>query len=176
MPSEQIILCDREVFAKNFNRLPHEVRHTLTSNPLFGLPALAELSQRVASRARPHHARGDIYIEQGKAGTGKGLDLSDRKADVRSLVAEIEQGQTRVILKHIEREPGYREVFEACLGDILQQIQNQTDAWLQNFESAAITVSGIEQLRQIHEGQFALDRLRCNGQAAPAIWNAVLAA
>jgi transposase-like protein len=45
-----------------------------------------------------------------------------------------------------------------------------------NFESAAITVAGIELLRQIHKGQFALDRLRCNGQAAPAIWNAVLAA
>jgi hypothetical protein len=118
--SEPIVLCDREVFAKNFNRLPHEVRHTLTSNPLFGLPALAELSQRVASRTSPHHARGDIYVEQGKAGTSKGLDLGDRKADVRGLVAEIEQGQTWVILKHIEREPGYREVFESCLGDILQ--------------------------------------------------------
>jgi DDE domain len=45
-----------------------------------------------------------------------------------------------------------------------------------NFESAAITVAGIEPLRRIHKVQFALDRLRCNGQAASAIWNAVLAA
>jgi transposase-like protein len=45
-----------------------------------------------------------------------------------------------------------------------------------NFESAAITIAGIELLRRIHKGQFTLDRLRFNGQAAPAIWNAVLAA
>jgi transposase-like protein len=38
-----------------------------------------------------------------------------------------------------------------------------------NFESAVITVSGIELLRRIHKGQFTLDRLRFNGQAAPVI-------
>jgi IS6 family transposase len=44
------------------------------------------------------------------------------------------------------------------------------------FESAAITIAGIELLRRIHKEQFTLDRLQFNGQAAPAIWNAVLAA
>jgi transposase-like protein len=43
-----------------------------------------------------------------------------------------------------------------------------------NFESAAITVAGIELLRRIHKGQFTLDRLRFNGQAAPVIWNSYL--
>jgi transposase-like protein len=45
-----------------------------------------------------------------------------------------------------------------------------------NFESAAITIAGIELLRCISKGQFALSRLRLKDQAAPAIWNAVLAA
>jgi transposase-like protein len=44
-----------------------------------------------------------------------------------------------------------------------------------NFQSAAITIAGVELLHRIHKGQFALDRLRIRGQAAPAIWNAVLA-
>ena len=38
-----------------------------------------------------------------------------------------------------------------------------------NFESAAITIAGIKLLRRIHKGQVTLDRLRFNGQAAPAI-------
>ena len=42
-----------------------------------------------------------------------------------------------------------------------------------NFESAAITIAGIELLRRIHKGQFTLDRLRFNGQAAPAIWYSI---
>jgi hypothetical protein len=44
-----------------------------------------------------------------------------------------------------------------------------------NFKSAAITIAGVERLRRIHKGQFALSRLRLKRQAA-AIWNAVLAA
>ena len=36
--------------------------------------------------------------------------------------------------------------------------------------------AGVELLRRIHKRQFALSRLRRRGQAAPAIWNAVLAA
>jgi transposase-like protein len=45
-----------------------------------------------------------------------------------------------------------------------------------NFESAAITIAGVELLRRIHKDQFALNQLRLKDQAAPAIWNAVLAA
>ena len=44
------------------------------------------------------------------------------------------------------------------------------------FETAAITIAGIELLRRIRKGQFNLRRLRRNGRGAPAIWNAVLAA
>jgi hypothetical protein len=39
-----------------------------------------------------------------------------------------------------------------------------------------ITIAGVELLRRIHKDQFALKRLQLSGQAAPAIWNAVLAA
>jgi transposase-like protein len=45
-----------------------------------------------------------------------------------------------------------------------------------NFESAVITIAGVELRRRIHKNQFALSRLRIRGQAAHAIWNAVLAA
>jgi transposase-like protein len=45
-----------------------------------------------------------------------------------------------------------------------------------NFNSAAITLAGVELLRRIHKGQFALGHLRLKDQAATAIWNAVLAA
>jgi transposase-like protein len=45
-----------------------------------------------------------------------------------------------------------------------------------NFESAAIAIAGVELLGRIHKDQFALNRLQIKGQAAPAMWNAVLAA
>jgi transposase-like protein len=45
-----------------------------------------------------------------------------------------------------------------------------------NFESAAITIAGIELLRRIYKGQFMLDRFQFKCQTAPALWNAVLTA
>jgi transposase-like protein len=45
-----------------------------------------------------------------------------------------------------------------------------------SFSSAAITIAGVELLRRIHKDQFSLSRLRLKDQAAPALWNAVLAA
>jgi transposase-like protein len=44
------------------------------------------------------------------------------------------------------------------------------------FDYAAITISEAELLRRIHKSQFALGHLRLKDQAAPAIWNTVLAA
>ena len=45
-----------------------------------------------------------------------------------------------------------------------------------HFDYAAITIAGVELLRRIHKGQFALGPLRLKGQAVPAIWNAVQSA
>jgi hypothetical protein len=119
--SQQVFQCDPDVFAKNFNRMPHEVQHTMAANPLFQLPALAQLAQRVAMREHPHHPHGDIHIDQKGADAKTRFDVHDRsKTDVGELVREIEKGQTWVILKHIEREPGYREIFENCICDILE--------------------------------------------------------
>jgi hypothetical protein len=109
------------VFQQKFNRVPHEVQHTLASNPLFQLPALAQLSQRVASREHPHHPKGDIHVDDKDASGKQGFDLrTASKSELAEVVKQIEQGQTWVILKHIEREPGYREVFERCICDLLE--------------------------------------------------------
>jgi transposase-like protein len=68
------------------------------------------------------------------------------------------------------------------LNNLIEQdhrgIKSRTRSMLgfKNFESAAITIAGIELLWRIHKGQFALGPLRLDQQTPPAIWNAVLAA
>ena len=44
------------------------------------------------------------------------------------------------------------------------------------FDRAAVTIAGVELLHRVRKGQFNLGRLHVRGQAAPAIWNAVLSA
>jgi putative transposase len=45
-----------------------------------------------------------------------------------------------------------------------------------NYHSAATTIAGVELLYRISKGQFSLRRLYLKDQAAPGIWNDVLAA
>jgi transposase-like protein len=47
---------------------------------------------------------------------------------------------------------------------------------LKRFRSASITIAGIELMHPIRKGQFKIGKLRVNGETAPEIWNAVLAA
>jgi transposase-like protein len=44
------------------------------------------------------------------------------------------------------------------------------------FANAAVTIAGIELMHRIRKGQFALGRLRVQGQTTPAISNTVLSA
>ena len=47
---------------------------------------------------------------------------------------------------------------------------------LKNFDCAATTVAGIELLRRIRQGQFALGRIRLKNLTLPKFWDAELAA
>jgi len=45
-----------------------------------------------------------------------------------------------------------------------------------SLANANVTIAGIELIHRIRKGQFALGRLRVQGQTAPGIWNAALSA
>ncbi|MGH8782865.1 IS6 family transposase [Paraburkholderia sp.] len=45
-----------------------------------------------------------------------------------------------------------------------------------NFDSAAITVAGVELMHRIHKDQFDISRLHLKDRTPASIWNAVLAA
>jgi hypothetical protein len=140
--SRQVIDCDPELFAKNFNRLPFEVQHTLSANSLFQLPQIAELAQRIASRERPHHPKGDVYIDEGQTASKLGPDSKEQaKKRATELVEKIEQGQTWVILKHIEREPGYREIFEDCISDLISLTGKQLLTQVKWFDATLFVTS-----------------------------------
>jgi hypothetical protein len=118
---ERTIQCAPDVFAQNLNRLPYEFAHSLAGSPLFELSRLVDLAEKVATRPTPHLAGGDVYFNDGRIEAGEkpqspGLP---RTAAV-DLIRQIETAQAWIILKHVEREPGYREVLENCIRDILE--------------------------------------------------------
>ncbi len=120
---EQVMQCDAAIFQRDLNVLPYEIQHTLADHPLFQLPALVELAQRVAARRNPHMSGGDAYFNEGaiEAGTKPNYDRpEEERARVTELVKKIESAEAWIILKHVEREEGYREVMEAAVCDALR--------------------------------------------------------
>jgi hypothetical protein len=120
---EHVIECDDDVFRRDLNVLPYEIGHTLADHPLFQLSALVGLAQRVAARKNPHMAGGDVYFNEGaiEPGTKPNYDRpEEERARVAELVRKIELAEAWIILKHVEREDGYREVMEAAVCDALQ--------------------------------------------------------
>jgi hypothetical protein len=105
---------------QNLNRLPHEFAHRLAGNPLFELGPLVELAERVAARRNPHLAGGDVYFNDGLIEPGeKPLRPDMPRTAAADLIRKIGTAQAWVILKHVEREPGYSSVLENCICDIL---------------------------------------------------------
>jgi len=120
---DPVMECDIEVFRRDLNILPYEIGHTLADHPLFQLEALVELAQRVAARKNPHMSGGDVYFNEGAidAGTKPNYDRpEEERARAAELVQKIEQAEAWIILKHVEREDGYREVMERAVVDALR--------------------------------------------------------
>ena len=126
--ADHVMECDADVFRRDLNVLPYEIGHTLADHPLFQLEALLGLAQRVAARKNPHMSGGDAYFTEGaiEAGTkplytGTSAD-SPQSARERAaeLLRKIELSKAWIILKHVEREDGYREVMERAVVDALR--------------------------------------------------------
>lgn len=121
--ADHVMECDVEVFRRDLNVLPYEVEHTLTDHPLFQLEALVELAQRVAARKNPHMSGGDVYFNEGAidAWTKPNYDRPEaERIRAADLVRKIELAEAWIILKHVEREDGYREVMERTVVDALR--------------------------------------------------------
>jgi hypothetical protein len=118
---DRIIECAPDVFTKNLNRLPYEFTHSLAGNPLFELSRLVELAEKVATRNTPHLPGGDVYFNDGLIEPGaKPSNPGMPRTAAVDLIRKIDSAQAWIILKHVEREPGYRDVLESCIRDILE--------------------------------------------------------
>ena len=118
---DHVIQCESGIFKQNLNRQSYEFTHNLANISLFELSRLVELSEKVATRNNPHLAGGDVYFNEGAIDAGeKPLRPDKPRTAVADLIRQLETAQAWIILKHVIREPGYREVLEECMRDILE--------------------------------------------------------
>ena len=107
-------LVDPEgLFAKNYNRRTFCFPHGLSSNPLFELDNLLELSRRMPDHRDTYWSNGKVAVGNGwQAGTGGRMSLQET-------IAHIAENDSIVILKHTEQDPVYGPVLQDFLGRVV---------------------------------------------------------
>ena len=102
---------DGEVFSRNFERRPFLVGHALVRHPLFDLPRLVELASRLPV-AQVEYNLGDVPV---------GLDPKMTPLNGLSAagtIRRIEECNSWLVLKNVERDAEYRSLMERCLAAI----------------------------------------------------------
>lgn len=121
LDSLSTIHCDPAYFRQNFNTLPFEVEHALSTDPRFELSRLIELAHQIATRNDPHRKFGDVTCLLGKQDPSKPvLEGAKFSSDVAETIRQIKTADAWIMLNHIERDPAYREVLESCICDLLR--------------------------------------------------------
>jgi hypothetical protein len=110
-PSGPFLTLDRDDILPKLNARACWMRHQLADHPLFQLPRLLELAKalpakyvRINSGAVPVYATPDQI-----PGTGLSLEESFQR---------LENSDTRIMLKAIDRDPEYRDLLYACIAEI----------------------------------------------------------
>ncbi len=110
---------DPEQMAGAFNSLAFVFSHVLHKSPLFELPRLARLAEFLERRG----GRSDVY--NAAAGTAFGQAFASngvREWSAGGAIEEIEHSGSWMVLKRIEQHPEYREIVQACLGEVARVV------------------------------------------------------
>jgi hypothetical protein len=110
-PQGPFLALDRADFLPKFNSRACWVRHRLAGHPLFELPRLEELAKKLPEKYVRINS-GAVPVDATPAqipGTGLSIEESFRR---------IGDSNTRIMLKHIEFDAEYSDLFNACLGEL----------------------------------------------------------
>jgi len=102
---------DAGVFRELFNRRPFKIGHHLADHPLFELPRLVELSRQLPE-SQVDYASGNVSVDQGSK------DAPQTGLSPEETIRQIEECQSWLVLKNVEKVDAYRQLLDACLNQI----------------------------------------------------------
>lgn len=105
---------DPHDFAEGFNVRQFPVTHSLAENPLFSLPNLLSLAERVAGVARS-----EVYYDLGVTDVGQRWSSTPPAATLRATLERINAAGAWIDIKSAELDPPYARVLDCCIGDLL---------------------------------------------------------
>ena len=110
-PHAALLQIDAAEFRANFNRRPFLIGHHLCDHPLFTLPSLLELAQRLPDKNIEYNA-GNLPMSLDSQQTPRtGLSIAET-------IRRIEECQSWMVLKYVESDPLYRDLLHQCLSAV----------------------------------------------------------
>lgn len=107
----RLLEIDEESFRANYNRRSFYLAHHLSQHPLFSLPNLVKLANRLPNEFVKYNS-GDVGVETGLyKGPQTGLSVEET-------IWQIEHCHSWLAIKFIEYDPEYRELLDRCLNEV----------------------------------------------------------
>jgi hypothetical protein len=100
-------------FRENFNRVPFRVSHNLADHPLFSLPRLMELAEKLKTR----NDRVAFYTDSPRIDQGWKRSRH-QEATLAEAFSHIEETNSWVLLKAIQEESEYQALLDQCLVEL----------------------------------------------------------
>jgi hypothetical protein len=120
-----LIKCEsdcRGMFRGNYNKTPFLLEHELHRHPLFEMPRLAVLAQKIAK------IPGRMAYSVGQLSVNRGWEMSrDRPLGAQEVLDRLESADAWVILKSAQVDPEYAEVLSRVLQEIHEASGRQID-------------------------------------------------
>ena len=110
-PATHLLDLDADLFRSHFPRAPFPIRHRLADHPLFAMAELVELSKRLPEKHIEYNA-GNLAVNADPAQTPRnGLSVEET-------IRRIEECNSWMVLKYVERDPKYGELLRRCLDEV----------------------------------------------------------
>jgi hypothetical protein len=145
---------------QRFGRAPFLVRHDLSGHPLFELPRLVELAQRLPA-AQVEYNAGDLPVSQDPARTPRnGLSAGET-------IRRIETCRSWLVLKDVQAAPEYAALLERCLAEVrtARKLKYMTD------RAAFIFVSSPGAVTPYHMDPEENFLLQVRGRKTMHVWD-----
>ncbi len=111
VPSKDFLSLNPIDFENHFSRTPFLIDHSLSDHPLFQLDRIVELTKTLPEEC--------IEFNAGKLPISLDPGLTPRNGlSPEETVRRIEECESWIVLKYVEKDPEYRKLLNACLDQL----------------------------------------------------------
>jgi len=144
-PSSGFIDFNPELVRRYLNCQCFSLNHNLADHPLFALPRLVELAKNTAQQ-RPEC----VHFDVGASSVGQRWDqTSASEWPVDETIRRIKTAAAWIVIRQAHLDPGYSDVLQACLEELLQNCDPDLKKQIKSTE-AIIFITSPNRLTTYH--------------------------